>query len=1357
MTRDQMLADYGALKAARRRGEISDADYAAKRAALTFTDDEGRTYGVDPQSDRLEERDGVNGATGVFPSEAGSADLPKRPLALIRLIASKTLASFLRRLPITILIGVVGALLHTYLLVVVNNGYLKSGVVGGLLMIRGNILSGTIIWLVGPTLLMGLVGRLFSRGKPKVTLRDRVRAIIAYVQEQKKDVYAVVGATVGLSLVVGALVNGAANLTLALGVGALIASRSGSVIALLARTAWNTAFTLYRSQTMKRHGMAIGYVAMLASAIGFLANSILTPAGAGIGVLLLGGALAYAFTAGSRTQTTNTLLFLGLSAALLATLAGTPELVLAHDGGWQEYMGNRPLTPANILEYLQRGGSLTALLHGLPAGAAAALGAALASALNGLGQGFDGEFDDGSGPRENTRIRDGDAARDWMIRNGYYDADGNPTQKFHDWMNAPHSAGTGNGLRGFSTDPDGNIVIVTADDPPAGGDGSNGTGQGADDHTDGDQSSGSGMDAGGPDQTAQGQSRQDTGGRDTSDDGGSRYSDPEWSLRNQPRNDGDGYSDPEWSMRNNPDPANMDWDPNTNSWRQKDDIYADRMTREGYNWDDDSQTWVRGWRRGDDDAGEPEWVPDETAPPSPRGPRTPLNEYYQRGDYLEDKRFNLTQGQRDALDRILASMGYRGHGVDPENISPDDLDTLRRLTHATNDFLAGQSESAGAQAQHEAIDAQHRENVAIKIVDTGKKAAAILESKVTPWTRGAISSFVYDTIQNRDRGTGEALRDAATNATFQWVGGHLGAQRQGDVAWNALTSGLTDAARTGYQGGNAEDMARSGLSGAATGALFEHLQNVEQRNGGSLFGGGGDADLPSIDAGDDPTLQAGSRGLGSDDTIPGQRPTLADDRGDAGAGSLAGPTADEGPSTRGTPLSETADQQGSRQAAGAGGSGGGDGDGDGGVPPVGGGPRTNVDEDSSGATRTGVGEESGPRIGDEGEPGRSPTEAEAGTRTPETSQPDEDGGAPHSQSQDESDGGPQPAQSTDDEGATRGSGADEGDGQSQPRDRAEQEGTGDGDQDGQRPTDPPETTEDIRNRSRQAVRNLDAEINRLRDVPPDDPGYAAARDRLDMLEGARRDRKLDILRANNTDVQKIDEELSRHGDAPGVQAESPAEGTELDTKVRNLGVRRNELMQEIKQIKSDHVAPQVNRPAEPDELLPGGLPRERADFDVQAPGSASDLPRSREAIRRAVRAHVDNKSKDTPFESWTAIRRVAVADGTKGFPGDQLAVAHIPEADFQRMVNSGEVVLPKDVSANTLRPDNLREQETLIHRVDRRHWRVETPEVREAIGKGDDLPLVNGMPTYTDPEGKKFVVLYRSMRKDQFPSGTDFL
>jgi len=102
------------------------------------------------------------------------------------------------------------------------------------------------------------------------------------------------------------------------------------------------------------------------------------------------------------------------------------------------------------------------LLAGL--GLSAAMAAAQETAAAVMAAGLEAEQD--AALSDNT-ILDGDDAESWMKDNGYYDQNGQPTAKYHEFMNSPVSH-QGPGLQGFAGDtdengnPTGNFSIVVS-------------------------------------------------------------------------------------------------------------------------------------------------------------------------------------------------------------------------------------------------------------------------------------------------------------------------------------------------------------------------------------------------------------------------------------------------------------------------------------------------------------------------------------------------------------------------------------------------------------------------------------------------------------------------------------------------------------------------------------------------------------------------------------------------------------------------------------------------------------------------------------------------------------------------------
>jgi hypothetical protein len=296
--------------------------------------------------------------------------------AILRAIARNTISSFLKRLPLSIGIGLAVWIVHTYLLVVVNEGWHPSTTVGTFLALNGQAISGTVVW----TVLAALIASLLMRRKStagKVTLRERIEAIRRYLAEARQDALAVLAGGIGTTLIIGSVVNNSANIVLALGFGAMLATRVGSVMALLFRSAWNAAFGVFRSRQIRHYGMAAGYTALAASLAGFAVNFVITPAGLFVGAIALAAAVFISFHNRGTGPTASVVVFALLGAAAFI-LVGDAGLLLADDGGWQE-------SGARLDRWIASQGSITAAVFGLPPAVGASIGAALGPVLVDLG------------------------------------------------------------------------------------------------------------------------------------------------------------------------------------------------------------------------------------------------------------------------------------------------------------------------------------------------------------------------------------------------------------------------------------------------------------------------------------------------------------------------------------------------------------------------------------------------------------------------------------------------------------------------------------------------------------------------------------------------------------------------------------------------------------------------------------------------------------------------------------------------------------------------------------------------------------------------------------------------------------
>lgn len=291
--------------------------------------------------------------------------------SIIKLIYQTTKQNFLRRLPISITIGVSVWVVHTYLLVFVNEGWNPgSSFIGNFLALSGQALSGIVV----STVLAMLISSILMRGEKRKKgpgLKARINAVGAYLTDARNDAYAVLIAGIGMTVILGSLITHSASFVLAIGLGAMLASRMGSVLALLFRSLWNAAFGLMRSDKIKHYSMAAGYTGIAGSFAGSALNVVFSP-GIIIGLAALGVAAAMSYKSG-RTGTAASFIFsiLGIGAYYF----GDVSMVLADDGGWAESGSSFPSWVAST-------GAVTAVIYGIPPAIAASVGATLGPVMN---------------------------------------------------------------------------------------------------------------------------------------------------------------------------------------------------------------------------------------------------------------------------------------------------------------------------------------------------------------------------------------------------------------------------------------------------------------------------------------------------------------------------------------------------------------------------------------------------------------------------------------------------------------------------------------------------------------------------------------------------------------------------------------------------------------------------------------------------------------------------------------------------------------------------------------------------------------------------------------------------------------
>ena len=304
--------------------------------------------------------------------------IPKKFFPLVGYILKQTWLVFKQQIPMMILFGVLGWLLHTWLLVMINQGFSPSTPIGNFLATQGNSISGTIIWMVVSGFLFGWIGQLITN-KGKTVIKPKQPGITEMFKNAGGLALAAILATAGLSLFIGIIVNKYANVTMALGAAGLMLSKGGAVVSLLISSAWSSTYGLAQNQKTQQFGAATGRIAMVGSIAGFLLCTFLPIwAKAIFGVAML--VAAFLLTRRQGQSLASLLLALLPMMLILGAIAVISKVVpvLADDGGWQESGGT-------LGGWLQSQGAVTAVALGIGPGIGSIVGPALGQALVNIG------------------------------------------------------------------------------------------------------------------------------------------------------------------------------------------------------------------------------------------------------------------------------------------------------------------------------------------------------------------------------------------------------------------------------------------------------------------------------------------------------------------------------------------------------------------------------------------------------------------------------------------------------------------------------------------------------------------------------------------------------------------------------------------------------------------------------------------------------------------------------------------------------------------------------------------------------------------------------------------------------------
>ena len=570
MNTQEILQRYTALKRAHTHGMLTIDQFHAQVNQLRYQDEQGIWHQIDADTGnwlRWNNDQWQPEPTPKAQTESGkqqTTNLPEGFLPLLILVLLNTLKMFFKRLPLTLLFIGLALALHTYLLVVINNGFSKTSWASPYLSISSSPVSIAVIWTVTPMLFFGLLKGVFGKRKGP-GLSERLSSIMHYFSTAGMDALAMALGGFGIALAIGSLVQGHASLFMALGVGALLASRTGTITALLFRSVWTSLLNVMRKDNTVQFGLASGYVTIFSSSIGFIANSVLTPEGTAIGITALIAALVLAFISGARKPPASTMLLILGILLMVCPLMGL-DLVWAHDGGYMD-----GTSKGTFDSWWASSGRDQAILLGVGPALSSGLGLSIYWGLNDLSRNLPPDFDPGS--------------TDILL-----DENGNPLEQRDDGR--------------YRWDVGDSTEWLTREE-------------------------------------AMERIREELEARRQRDATQNRF----WNEAGTDPRNVDKQDRPEWSLINRPSPDH-DWDPDKGQWVHKDILHQQRMQRDGFVFDPDSQSW----RKPPPDINRID-VPDETGDASRIDLKTSgLWTYEPSTQNMENRYDQLDKAERDAID-----------------------------------------------------------------------------------------------------------------------------------------------------------------------------------------------------------------------------------------------------------------------------------------------------------------------------------------------------------------------------------------------------------------------------------------------------------------------------------------------------------------------------------------------------------------------------------------------------------------------------------------------------------------------------------------------------------------------------------
>lgn len=347
----------------------------------------------------------------MYGNQAGQTAAPQTTLELIKYIGKRLPGQLLKALPMTIAVGVLSWLIHTYLLVKVNEGFNPdSWLAQNFLNVSGGLISSSILWALLGGLISLTLASLLRGQNPFKSVAGMFKVpgnIIRKNKEMNHSLLPVLLIACGVTLLFEKLLSGVAGIVaggILLSSVAAFAGGRGGILTMILRMIFNDVQTFILKKRKLRMDNDAVYMILGASALafiiyGFFKTLFYRPYPASfIGVafnfilaniwtipIILG--IIFLLTNRNRLNTTNTpktMIFLVLVFASFAAAHRVAGIgILADDGGWAEAGGT-------FIDWVTSEGAIIAVLRGFPPAIAGILGSYIASILSGIGGGLGG-------------------------------------------------------------------------------------------------------------------------------------------------------------------------------------------------------------------------------------------------------------------------------------------------------------------------------------------------------------------------------------------------------------------------------------------------------------------------------------------------------------------------------------------------------------------------------------------------------------------------------------------------------------------------------------------------------------------------------------------------------------------------------------------------------------------------------------------------------------------------------------------------------------------------------------------------------------------------------------------------------